>query len=144
MSPALSWLPVWIDRGTRLALWRGVLVVALGLGGGFTFGDIHAAEPRVLRGPYLQMPAPTSMTVRWRTDVAGISRVQYGTEFGNLYAWVEGSVATTNHTVTLTNLLPGTFYYYSIGLTNLTLTNGASFRFRTPPVTGSREPFRVW
>ena len=114
------------------------------LGGGFGWEDVHAAEPRLLRGPYLQMPAPTSMTVRWRTDVAGISRVQYGTESGNLYAWVEGTVPTTNHTVTLTNLTPATFYYYSIGLTNLTLTNGPSFRFRTPPVTGSREPFRVW
>jgi len=120
--------------------------VAIGLQcvGGVGGPLLRAADPRLMRGPYLQMPAPTSMTVRWRTDVAGVSRVQYGTDPGNLYAWADAVDLTTNHLVTLTNLLPGTFYYYSIGLTNLPLTNGPSFRFRTPPVTGSRDPFRVW
>jgi hypothetical protein len=105
---------------------------------------MEAADARLLRGPYLQLPTPTTMTIRWRTDQPGLSRVNYGTELSALDASVNATTPTTNHSVTLTNLLPATFYYYSIGLTNFTLTNGPTFRFRTPPVTGSRERFRVW
>lgn len=36
------------------------------------------------RGPYLQMPTPTSIHVRWRTDTPENSRVEYGASAGTL------------------------------------------------------------
>src|SRR5690606_24940020 len=39
----------------------------------------HAATT-VVRGPYLQTATPTSMVVRWRTDMTEASIVSYGTE----------------------------------------------------------------
>ncbi|UUZ46600.1 hypothetical protein LP420_22025 [Massilia sp. B-10] len=38
-----------------------------------------ALAATVVRGPYLQSASSDSITVRWRTDTATDSRVQYGT-----------------------------------------------------------------
>ncbi len=37
-----------------------------------------ASAQEVTRGPYLQMPTPDAVTVRWRTDVATESTVRFG------------------------------------------------------------------
>ena len=41
---------------------------------------LHAQAPVLLRGPYLQMAAPTAVTVCWRTDTAETGRVRFGTD----------------------------------------------------------------
>ena len=40
------------------------------------FSGVSVAQT-VTRGPYLQAPAPNSITVRWRTDVATDSSVSF-------------------------------------------------------------------
>jgi hypothetical protein len=52
---------------------------------------MEAADARLLRGPYLQLPTPTTMTIRWRTDQPGLSRVNYGTELSALDASVNAT-----------------------------------------------------
>ena len=54
--------------------WRAALAVAL------LFAGLAqpAAAQSVTRGPYLQLGTPTSITVKWRTDVATDSVVRYG------------------------------------------------------------------
>jgi hypothetical protein len=103
-----------------------------------------AASPVVTRGPYLQLGTPTSVIVRFRTDVAGVGRVSYGTNAASLNLFSGGTASTTNHSVQLSNLAPDTAYFYSVGLTNLTLASGTNYFFRTGPPPGSRQPFRVW
>ena len=39
---------------------------------------LNSVEPAILRGPFLQVATPTSMTVRWRSDVYSRSSVHYG------------------------------------------------------------------
>ena len=99
----------------------------------------------VTRGPYLQLGTPTSIVVRWRTDVASDSRVQYGPAPGSLTSAVNHPTITTEHEVTLTSLSPETQYYYSVGSTTTVMAgNDANHFFVTFPPTGTAAPTRVW
>jgi hypothetical protein len=97
------------------------------------------------RGPYLQLGTPSSTVVRWRTSAPVVGRVQYGQAAGaNTWA-AEDTVATTEHVVTLTGLLPNTAYYYSVGSGTTVLAGGdATHFFLTPPVAGTSKATRVW
>ena len=99
----------------------------------------------VTRGPYLQLGTPTSIVVRWRTDVATDSRVQYGAAPGNLTASVNNGTVTTEHEITVGGLDPDTQYYYSVGTTTTVLAgNDANHFFVTFPPAGQPVPARVW
>jgi len=99
---------------------------------------------RITRGPYLQAGAATQMVVRWRTDVATNSRVQYGVDAGHLALVADDPAATTEHEVKLTGLAPGTKYYYAVGTTDGRLANGNDFYFVTAPSAGSSKKTRIW
>src|SRR5436305_4505176 len=43
-----------------------------------------AVAVQLLRGPYLQMPTPSGVTIRWRTDTQTNSSVQFGTNLASL------------------------------------------------------------
>jgi hypothetical protein len=100
--------------------------------------------PRIVRGPWLQSATPTSVIVRWRTDVAATAAVRYGTVAGNLDRLVQRGTLATEHELRVTNLEPNTIYYYSIGTPAGAVMGGPEMFFRTPPVPGSREPTRIW
>ncbi len=99
----------------------------------------------LVRGPYLQRGAPTEITVRWRTDTAQPSRVDYGTQQGSLASSVVDPTPVTEHVVTLTGLTPDTLYHYGVGddQTVLVGDDGDHF-FRTSPAVGTRLPLRIW
>src|SRR5687768_11480365 len=73
------------------------------------------AQVTLTRGPYLQNGSPTSVVVRWRTDLPTDSRVQYGTTPNNLNLVASRVGVTTEHEVRLTGLTPDTRYHYSVG-----------------------------
>ena len=88
----------------------------------------------VTRGPYLQTNTPSSIIVRWRTDVATDSRVQIGAAPGSLGTNVDDATSTTEHIVSVTGLTPFTKYFYSIGDTSTVLEgDDANHHFRTSP-----------
>ncbi len=104
-----------------------------------------AALATVTRGPYLQIGTPASVVVRWRTDTATTSRVQFGPSPYNLDFAVQDLTSTTEHVVTLTGLLPETMYYYSVGTTTAVLAGGDNDTyFLTPPLPGDGRPTRIW
>ncbi len=108
-------------------------------------GDVSAGSASVVRGPYLQRATPTSLVVRWRTDVATDSRVSYGDAPGNLGQFTDGAGVTTEHEVELLGLLPDTTYYYAVGTTAEALAGAdASTFFVTPPPVGTPKPTRIW
>jgi hypothetical protein len=97
----------------------------------------------VTRGAYLQKLTQSSVTVRWRTDIASNSRVQYGTTL--TYGGTASDAAlTTEHIVTLTGLAPATKYYYSIGTSTTALQGNTLNNFYTAPNVGSTAPIRIW
>jgi hypothetical protein len=95
------------------------------------------------RGPYMNMALQNSIIIRWRTDVATDSKINYGTSPGNLDQSFTDNNITTEHIVALTGLTENTLYYYSVGSTSQTLQGDASNYFKTMPALGSTEKIRV-
>src|SRR6266487_2198107 len=96
-------------RRLRVVALPLVLVVAL-------CQSVLAQTVAVTRGPYLQTGTPTSVTVRWRTDVQTDSCVRYGISVSSLTSRTCSTplTLTTEHVVQLSSLSPHTQYYYSI------------------------------
>ena len=101
--------------------------------------------PQLVRGPYLQSGTPSSVVVRWRTDMATDSRVRYGPSPESLGGTGEDSTAVTEHEVVLSGLSPATRYCYSVGSASQTLSGGDEAHcFVTTPNPGASGPIRIW
>jgi hypothetical protein len=98
----------------------------------------------VTRGPYLQQGTPSSVVVRWRTDVSTDSRVRYGTSPGSLTSFANDPTPTTEHKVTVSGLSPLTKYYYSVGTAAAPLAGDSSYFFTTAPAAGTPSATRIW
>ncbi len=75
-------------------------------------------------GPAWSAEPNGTVTVRWTTDVATGSRVQYGTTANKLDQRADGELGV-KHTVTLKGLLPGTTYFYTVGTARQTLATNS-------------------
>src|SRR5438093_2170547 len=106
----------------------------------FPFSNAFAQV--LTRGPYLQMGTPTSVVVRWRTDVPTESWVECGTSPDALGSVVADEVATTEHEVRLAGLNADTKYYYSVGYPGVMLGAGPDYFFVTAP--NGPKPTRIW
>ena len=104
--------------------------------------DPNAELITLLRGPYLQLLATNSITVRWRTLDDTTSRVRFGTTPDNLSSEVVDPEMVTEHEITLTGLEPSTRYYYSIGSSRTYVAGGSDYYFVTAPMAG--KPTRIW
>jgi hypothetical protein len=101
---------------------------------------IGVNDVAISRGPYLQMGGQTSITIRWRTDIATNSRVTFGTTLGAYTNTVDDATVTTEHIVSLSGLSPDTKYFYTVGSSSAVLQSGAVNYFRTvPPATANRK-----
>ncbi|MBK8148010.1 MAG: metallophosphoesterase [Acidobacteria bacterium] len=111
----------------------------------FDLDLIGQTAASITRGPYLQMGTNSAMTVRWRTNVATDSRVQFGTVAGNLTQFASDATLTTEHEVRIAGLTANTKYFYSIGSTSAVLAgNDATHFFFTSPNAGQTNPYRFW
>lgn len=106
----------------------------------------------VVRGPYLQQATPSSMVIRWRTDIAEESVVRYGLAADQLTSRASARGFVSDHVVQLDNLQPGTRYYYRVAATPPPEEAGkpdpgaraSTYSFVTPPAPGTNQPTRVW
>jgi hypothetical protein len=64
--------------------------------------------------PMIQEAGSTSATISWSTNVPSSSRVWYGTDVNNLTELAQAPWGGTNHQVRLSNLKPGTTYYFQV------------------------------
>jgi hypothetical protein len=103
-----------------------------------------APTTAITRGPYLQQGTPTSIIVRWRTNVATDTRVQFGLSPSAFTGAVSNATVTTEHQITLTGLTPDTEYFYSVGTSTATFATGSEFTFFTAPPVGTAQPTRIW
>lgn len=130
------------------------------------FFESVAQNPKITRGPYLQMAYSkkvnefantASVTLRWWTDVPTIGRVVYSAEpeyelLGQGSPTVEETVASTEHKITLTGLKADQQYRYYVGGT--AVTQPPSFPvihekspdhfFKTPPLPGTKQKVKMW
>lgn len=106
--------------------------------------QLMGVQADLLRGPYLQMATPTSMTIRWRTNVYDRSRVKYGLSSDNLSMKTDDSTLVNEHIITLTGLKPFTKYYYTVGnLADTTLQGNDENYFYTFPEKDSEQLIRI-
>lgn len=94
------------------------------------------------RGPYLNSAVQNGIVIRWRTDIATDTKVNYGLSANALSQVVADNSLTTEHIVTLTGLTSNTLYYYRIGSATQVLQGDASNYFKTMPVAGSTQKVR--
>jgi hypothetical protein len=107
-------------------------------------GNITGATSATLtRGPYMNLATQSSIFIRWKTNVATNSKVNYGTTAGSLIQSVTDNTSTTDHIVKLTGLAVNTQYFYSIGSTTQTLQGDVNNYFKTAPATGSNQKIRI-
>ncbi len=101
-----------------------------------------SAFAQITRQPYLQMPTPSSMTVRWQSETGDIGQFCYGTTVSSLATTVvESKDERIYHEVTVTGLHPGTKYFYSVDGSR---KGKEDQYFVTAPPVGSRTPIRLW
>ncbi len=98
--------------------------------------------PQMIRGPYLQSGTETSVVVRWRTNRPLNSRVRFGTNATNLAYEIVKESAESEHSILVTNLVPGTKYFYAVGTTQTNFASGPTCFFVTSP--SSAKPTRIW
>ncbi len=108
--------------------------------------DPDTSVPVIIYPISVQGITNSSAMVRWTTDEASNSEVQYGTSSS---AWDNYSLTrtdggmVTSHEVTLTGLLSGTTYYFMVGSTDA-LNNGpatsSEFTFSTLSVADTTAP----
>lgn len=102
------------------------------------------AMPVLKRGPYLQVGTPTSVIIRWRTDIANDTKVNYGLSASALTSVASNATPVTEHEIQLAGLAPNTKYFYSIGSSSQLLQGDANNFFITAPVVGTEKKTRVW
>ncbi|WP_395743863.1 fibronectin type III domain-containing protein [Prosthecobacter sp.] len=81
----------------------------------------HAVE---LVGQPQTSTTADAATIQWRTDVECGTRVQFGQKPEMLDRKAEGAV-TSNHSIRLEGLSPGTRYYFSVGSARVRLGSGS-------------------
>jgi len=83
--------------------------------------------PSLESGPTTSSITTKKATVAWSTSRTADSKVSYGTASGEYFSEeVSNSSQVTSHSLTLTNLTPGTTYYYKAKWTDEDGNNGES------------------
>ena len=112
----------------------------------FTMSGVPASGVAVVtRGPYLQQATDTSMIVRWRTNIATTSTIDYGTTQASLNYSKTETTSTIEHSIFINSLNANTTYYYQIRTTTDTLIfPSSSTYFKTYPTPGTATPLTAW
>lgn len=97
---------------------------------------------QVTRKPYLQIPTPSSVIVKWQTATGVVGKLNFGASPSELLQTApEPDVERIYHEVKVTGLQPDTKYYYSV--TGPQKGSKEQY-FITPPLAGKPVPVRIW
>jgi uncharacterized repeat protein (TIGR02059 family) len=146
------------DSLNRVAKGRVTLVLSCSIL--MLLASVLPAVAALVRQPYLQLTAPTSVTIVWRTNLtcSNDSRVEYGISGNNLTQIATGTASiplsnsnVKDHIVMITGLSPGTQYFYNVGTTSggglpADCEGGGTTEhfFVTAPSVGTATPFTAW
>jgi acid phosphatase type 7 len=99
---------------------------------------------KITRGPYLQMATSRSMMIRWRTDVATTSKINFGTVQNNLNASLSDNTPKTDHQITIDQLSPNTKYFYAVANGSTVLQGDKDNFFVTSPPINTEQKVRIF
>lgn len=114
----------------RLGLWLLLFLLSIGV------------SAQVTHQPYLQIPTPNSMVIRWQTGTGVVGKLYYGTSISSITQNIkESEDEKIYHEVKITGLSSNTKYYYSVEGPS----KGTEDQyFITPPDKGTSIPVRIW
>jgi len=93
----------------------------------------------LVRGPFIQMPnAGNKAKVVWRTAAALGGAVDFGLDLTYSAGTVSNASTSREQAIELTNLIPGTTYYYRVRSNGETISAGNQFHTRAD----TNQPFR--
>ncbi len=135
-------MKVWVKR-IALGILALALIYAVGRFIDVYLGSFYSGE----RAPYLMMPAPHAMTLRWQTLEPGRGRVRFGRTAGKLDQQLTETSVAEEHELRLQVLEPATRYYYQVenqpaGKSEQIIYSGKDYWFVTPPRSGQAAPVR--
>ncbi|GAF82535.1 unnamed protein product, partial [marine sediment metagenome] len=117
--------------------------------GGFAQASVELTitqvrDPVMVRAPYIQSLATSSVTIRWKTDEETDTVVRYGTVEGTLDQSASDPVAGQDHTVTLNGLVSNTTYYYSVGDNVAAIGSSPDYHVTTHADSATASATRLW
>lgn len=99
----------------------------------------------VTRGPYLQKGNSNSMTIKWRTNTATESIINYGTALGALNSTVSDNTLKTQHELLIPGLTANTKYYYEIADNDgVYVAESSDMYIKSSPNIGNQQFVRAW
>ncbi len=117
---------------------RKILSVSLLLAAFACFARVAVADTRMLKGPYLQDLAPTSITVMWQLDEAKAARLTImGPGLSPSGERTQDVAAARIAEATVEGLVPSTRYRYRVEVGSATWEG----EFATAPPVGKNVPF---
>ena len=91
------------------------------------------------KGPYLQNPTDSSVTIMWQLENANVCTLTYSVDTVNMVE-IKSFPKDSIHEVVLPNLIPDTKYYYRIYTND---TSFITFSFISKPLYSSQFSFTV-
>ena len=137
-SPLLFQRPWRVLRYFLLGLMVLVVLYAVARVIDVSLGSVYSG----IRGPYLQMPSDTAITVRWQSEEKYPGTVRYGRDRDRLEKQATERAAQIEHRVRIKGLMPLTKYYYRI--VSKTAGLDKTYSFVTAASPGSDAPLRFW
>jgi 3',5'-cyclic AMP phosphodiesterase CpdA len=101
---------------------------------------LQQLPPDFKRIPYIQMLTPESATIVWQTHSPESSLLQFWSGDSANKPSVADTTIGLDHVIRLADLQPDTEYSYQVRTWEGTFTQARTFR--TPPVNGTRKPFK--
>ena len=99
----------------------------------------------ITRGPYLQQATDTSIIVRWRTNIATPSTIDYGPSVTSLNQTQTHATSSTEHALFIDDLTAATKYFYQISTATDTIVfPSSSLYFKTYPAPNTAPPLTAW
>jgi len=100
---------------------------------------------QITNGPGVDNVTPTSAVVFWNTNVPSGAVVRYGTSQEKLTQTASASTGQTDHKAQLSNLQPGTIYYFQVQ-TQTSSSEGAGTKsgigtFKTKSKSGDDQKY---
>jgi uncharacterized protein YxjI len=104
--------------------------------------SILSYSQSITRGPYLTKASSTSIVIHFKTNIACLGKVNYGTslQYGNS---ITELVADTMHIIEIAGLIPNTKYYYSVGSNLINIQGDNTNYFTTMPLANANSSTKI-